>query len=172
MGEERVVLILDGLEPLQDSAGALRDQALKALLQELAARNKGLVVCTTRVRITDIPDDAPRARSIDLDNLDPVHGAEYLRKLGVKGTEEELGKASSDYANHALALTLLGTYLVDFCNADVRRRVEIPKLIVDEVKQGAHARHVMEAYARMFKRKPQLDILRALAYFDPPPEPT
>jgi len=171
MREEPVLLILDGIEPLQDSAGALRDQALKALLQELAASNRGLVVCTTRVRITDVPDDAPRTRSIDLDNLDPVHGAEYLRKLGVQGTEDELRKASSDYANHALALTLLGTYLVDFCNADVRRRVEIPRLIVDEVKQGAHARHVMEAYARMFVGKPELDILRALGYFDRPADP-
>jgi len=127
MREEPVLLILDGLEPVQDSAGALRDQALKALLQELATRNQGLLVCTTRVRITDIPDDVPRACSIDLDNLDPVHGAEYLHKLGVNGTEDERQKASSDYVNHALALTLLGTYLVDFCHADVRRRVEIPK---------------------------------------------
>ncbi len=171
MREEPVLLVLDGLEPLQDSSGAVRDSALQALLKELDARNQGLVVCTTRARITDVPDDAPRARSIDLDNLDPAHGAEYLCKLGVQGTEGELRNASSDYANHALALTLLGTYLVDFCNADVRRRVEIPKLIVDEVKQGAHARHVMEAYARMFAGKPELDIIRALGYFDRPAEP-
>src|SRR5260370_6309346 len=169
MREEPVLLILDGIEPLQESSGALRDSALKALLKELATRNQGLVVCTTRVRITDLPDDAPRTSSIDLDNLDPVHGAEYLRKLGVKGTEDELQEASSDYANHALALTLLGTYLIDFCNADVRRRVEIPKLIVDEVTQGAHARHVMEAYSRMFPAKLDLDILHPLGYFDPPP---
>jgi tetratricopeptide (TPR) repeat protein len=171
MREEPVLLILDGVEPLQDSSGALRDQALKALLQELATRNQGLVVCTTRVRITDVPDDEPRTRSIDLDNLDPVHGAEYLRKLGVQGNEDELRKASSDYANHALALTLLGTYLVDFCNADVRRRVEIPKLIVDEVKQGAHARHVMEAYWRMFKGQAESKVLRGLSFFDRPAEP-
>jgi tetratricopeptide (TPR) repeat protein len=171
MREEPVLLILDGVEPLQDSSGALRDTALKALLQELATRNQGLVVCTTRVRITDVPDDEPRARSIDLDNLDPVHGAEYLRKLGVQGTEDELRKASSDYANHALALTLLGTYLVDFCNADVRRRADIPRLMVDEVEQGAHARQVMEAYAQMFAGKPELDILRAVGYFNRPAEP-
>jgi tetratricopeptide (TPR) repeat protein len=171
MRDESVLLILDGIEPLQDSSGSLRDQALKALLQELATRNQGLVLCTTRVRITDVPDDAPRASSIDLDNLDQAHGAEYLRKLGVQGTDEELRKASSDYGNHALALTLLGTYLADFCNADVRRRVEIPKLIIDELTQGAHARHVMEAYARMFAGKPELDILRALGYFDRPAEP-
>src|ERR1017187_6116770 len=32
--EERVLLLLDGVEPLQDAAGSLRDAALKGLLQE------------------------------------------------------------------------------------------------------------------------------------------
>ena len=169
--EERVLLILDGIEPLQDSSGALRDQALKALLQELATKNRGLVLCTTRVRIEDVPDDDPRALSIDLDNLDPEHGAEYLRHFKVAGTEEELREASAEYGNHALALTLLGSYLADFCDGDVGRRVEIPALMVDDVKQGAHARRLMEGYARMFAGKPELDILRALGYFDRPAEP-
>ncbi|HXB66889.1 MAG TPA: toll/interleukin-1 receptor domain-containing protein [Candidatus Acidoferrales bacterium] len=167
----RVLLILDGCEPLQDAGGDMKDGALKAGLQELATQNKGLVVCTTRVRIHDVPDDAPRARSIDLDNLDQEHGAAYLRHLGVDGTDEELRQASADYANHALALTLLGTYLVDFCDKDVRRRIEIPKLMVDELKAGARARHVMEGYARQFAGKPELEMLRALGYFDRPAEP-
>jgi hypothetical protein len=168
--KERALLILDGCEPLQDSTGNMKDSALKALLQELATQNKGLAVCTTRFRINDIPDDLPRAQSKDLDDLDPEHSAEYLRHLGVVGTEEELREASAAYANHALALTLLGTYLTDFCEKDVRRRIEIPKLIVDEVRAGAHARHVMEGYARMFAGKHELDILYALAYFDRPAE--
>lgn len=141
---ERVLLILDGCEPLQDAAGEMKDSALKVLLQELATQNRGLVVCTTRVRIRDVGDEAPRARSLDLDDLEPEHGAEYLRHLGVAGTEEELREASEDYGNHALALTLLGSYLADFCKGDVRRRVEIPKLLVEEVPKGGHARRVME----------------------------
>jgi TIR domain len=169
--KERVLLLLDGCEPLQDTAGDMKDSALKALLQELATQNKGLVVCTTRVRINDVPDDPPRARSIDLDNLDPEHGAAYLRHLGVEGTEVELREASEAYKNHALALTLLGNYLVDFCDKDVRRRVEIPKLMIEDVKAGVHARHVMEGYARRFAGKPELEILRALSYFDRPAEP-
>src|ERR1017187_737829 len=168
--KERVLLLLDGCEPLQDAAGDMKDSALKALLQELATQNKGLVVCTTRVRINDVPDDPPRAQSIDLDNLDPEHGAEYLRHLGVEGTEEELRQASTAYGNHALALTLLGTYLVDFCDKDVRRRTGSPKVMGDELKAGVHARHVMEGYARKFAGKPELKILRALSFFDRPAE--
>jgi len=70
-----------------------------------------------------------------------------------------------------LALTLLGTYLTDFCGADIRRRVEIPKLIVEEAREGAHARHVIAAYERMFAGKPEGEILRALGHFDRPAEP-
>ena len=169
--QHRALLVLDGGEPLQDASGEMKDSALKALLQELALRNKGLVICTTRVRIEHIPDDPPAAQSIDLDNLTPEYGAEYLRHLKVDGTDEELQDASKAYGNHALALTLLGTYLVDFCDKDVRRRIEIPRLMVDEVKAGAHARHIMAAYARMFEGKPEREILRALAYFDRPADP-
>src|ERR1017187_6279757 len=142
--EERVLLLLDGVEPLQDAAGSLRDAALKALIQELDTANCGLVVCTTRVRL-DIPDDPPRVLSLDLDNLAPEQGAEYLRSLNVEGADEELREASREYWNHALALTLLGTYLADFCEADVRRRIEIPELMVEEGKVYEHARRVIAA---------------------------
>jgi len=94
-----------------------------------------------------------------------------LRHLKVEGTDEELQQASREYWNHALALTLLGTYLTDFCGADIRRRVEIPKLAVEEVREGAHASRVIAAYERVFAGKPELAILRALGHFDRPAEP-
>ncbi len=168
--EEKMLLILDGIEPMQDSAGLLRDSALKALLLELSTKNAGLVLCNTRVRL-DLPDDPPRVLSVDLDNLTPENGAEYLRHLGVHGEQQELEPASKDCGNHALALTLLGTYLVDFLHGDIRRRVEIRELMVDEAKYGAHARRMMAAYERMFQGKPEAALLRALGYFDRPAEP-
>ena len=169
--QDKVLLLLDGVEPLQDSSGDMKDQALKALLQELDTHNAGLALCTTRVRLTDLPDDGDRARSWDLDNLSPEAGLAYLRKLRVEGEDRELKQASKDYGHHALALTLLGRYLVDFCEGDVRREVEIPKLMVDEVKHGGHARRVMAAYEKTFARKPELDMLKGLGYFDRPAEP-
>jgi tetratricopeptide (TPR) repeat protein len=163
--EECVLLLLDGVEPLQDASGSVRDAGLKALLQELATGHRGLVVCTTRVRM-DIPEAIP----LDLDNLTPEQGAEYLCSLKVQGTDEELRQASQECWNHALALTLLGTYLVDFCGADVRRRVDIDGIMVEDVQHGAHARRVIAAYERVFAGMPELDILRALGYFDRPAE--
>ena len=167
---ERILLLLDGVEPLQDATGNVRDMALKALLQEVSTANRGLLICTTRFRM-DIPDDPPRTFSMELDNLTPKQGARYLRKLGVKGMDHELQNASREYWNHALALTLLGTYLVDFCDADIRRRIEIPALMDENLKEAAHARRLFAAYARMFADKPEFDILAALGYFDRPAEP-
>lgn len=173
--QERVLLILDGIEPLQDPGGNLRDLALKALLQELAAHNAGLVLATTRVRLTDVPDalpdEAPHSLSLDLENLDPADGARYLAHLGVRGPDDELRAASEAYDNHALALTLLGTYLVTFCDADIRRRADIRELQVTDIKPGRHARKVMASYAQMYGGQPELDILRALGYFNRPAEP-
>ncbi len=42
MREERVLLILDGMEPLQDASGDLRDAALKALLRGVVRAPPGL----------------------------------------------------------------------------------------------------------------------------------
>lgn len=84
----------------------------------------------------------------------------------MEGRADELQDASREYWNHALALTLLGTYLVDFCGADVRRRVEIPR----QVEQDSHAHRVIAAYERLLG-KPELAILRALGYFNRPAEP-
>ena len=168
--EERVLLLLDGVEPLQDATGALRDSALKALLQELDTSNRGLVLCTTRVRL-DIPDDAPRALSLDLNNLTPEQGAEYLRSLKVEGSVEELQKASREYGNHPLALTLLGTYLADFHDHDITRRVEIRSLVSEEGEPYEHARQIIAAYDQIFAGKPEAAILHAMGYFDRPAEP-
>ena len=168
--EERVLLILDGMEPLQESTGELRDSPLKALLQELRTHNAGMVVCTTRVRIKELPEDE-QCRSCNLDNLHPKDGALLLDHLDVKGTPEELEKASSDYGNHALALTLLGTYLRDFHHGDIRHRTEIRGLLTEESDADGHANRVMASYAKMFEGKPELQLLRALGYFDRPAEP-
>ena len=59
VGEQRALLILDGLEPLQyaptsPTPGELKDQGLAALLKGLAANNHGLCVVTTRYSIPDL----------------------------------------------------------------------------------------------------------------------
>jgi hypothetical protein len=62
VAHRRTLLILDGLEPLQNppgpQEGRVRDPALQALLRELAAFNMGLCVITTRMPVADLADHA------------------------------------------------------------------------------------------------------------------
>jgi hypothetical protein len=169
----RTLLVLDGLEPLQNppgpQEGRVRDPSLQALLRELAAFNTGLCVITTRLPIADIADhehtSAPRR---DLEQLSSDAGAKLLRGLGVKGDEAKLRSASDEFSGHCLALTLLGSYLTDAYNGDVRCRKEVSERLSHDVRQGVHARKVMASYQTWFGEGPELSILRMLGLFDRP----
>ncbi len=186
--QSRALIILDGLEPLQNpppvETGRIKDPALVAFLRELAVQNPGLVVITTRLAVEDLhgftrqplPHPPLQGREgvgsvveIDLDNLSPEAGAAYLSHLGVDGTDAERQDAATDFGGHALALTLLGSYLKRVHHGDIRKHHEIPHL-TDDQKQGAHARRVLESYQRWLKGKPELDILRLMGLFDRPAE--
>ncbi|HET8965954.1 MAG TPA: NACHT domain-containing protein, partial [Candidatus Acidoferrum sp.] len=173
ISHRRTLLILDGLEPLQNppgpQEGRLRDPSLQALLRELAAFNVGLCVITTRTAVADIADhersSAPRR---DLEQLSNDAGAKLLRALGVQGDEAELRSASDEFSGHCLALTLLGSYLTDAYAGDIRCRGEVSNRLAHDVRQGSHARKVMASYQSWFGEGPELSALRLLGLFDRP----
>jgi hypothetical protein len=175
VGHRRTLLVLDGLEPLQNPPGAqegrLRDPAIQALLRELAAFNTGLCVITTRTPVADLADhEGSSALRRDLEHLSSRAGAQLLRALGVKGDEAELRSASDEFSGHCLALTLLGSYLTDAYNGDIRSRNEVSGHLASDVRQGAHARKVMKSYQTWFGEGPELSVLRMLGLFDRPAE--
>jgi hypothetical protein len=55
---------------------------------------------------------------------------------------------------HCFALALLGSYLTDAYNGDIRCRSEVSGHLAHDVRQGSHARQVMDA--RLTKRRLQL----------------
>ena len=173
VAHRRTLLVLDGLEPLQNppgpQEGRLREPSLQALLRELAAFNSGLCVITTRLPVADIADhERTSALRRDLEQLSSEAGAKLLRALGVKGDAEKLRGASDEFNGHCLALTLLGSYLTDAYNGDIRCCKEVSKRLADDVRQGAHARKVMESYQIWFGEGPELSVLRMLGLFDRP----
>ncbi|WP_148270408.1 hypothetical protein [Haliscomenobacter hydrossis] len=182
---ERCLLILDGTEPLQyppgtpgGLGGKLKDPALAALLRELAFQQPGLCLLSTRVAIENLAGiEAPKHQCRQLENFDNKEGALFLKNLGVRGKLAELEAAAEEYKGHALALRLLGNYLVDLLDGDVRQRDRIPHLTDDDT-QGQHARRVMQAYAHWFEQghheaggsgtPPELTLLRLMGLFDRP----
>jgi hypothetical protein len=80
--------------------------------------------------------------------------------------EAELRSASNEFSGHCFALTLLGSYLTDAYNADIRCRGEVSRHLAHDVRQGAHARRVMESYQTWIGEGPELAVLRTLGLFD------
>jgi serine/threonine protein kinase len=175
VAHRRTLLVLDGLEPLQNPPGAqegrLRDPSLQALLRELAGFNTGLCVITTRMPVADLSDhEGSSALRRHLEYLSSDAGAQLLRALGVKGDEAGLRSASDEFSGHCLALTLLGSYLTDAYNGDIRSRNEVTGHLAHDVRQGAHAQKVMQSYQTWFGEGPELSVLRMLGLFDRPAE--
>jgi hypothetical protein len=173
IAHRRTLLVLDGLEPLQNppgpQEGRVREPALQALLRELAAFNGGLCVITTRLPVADIADhERTSALRRELEHLSSDSGAKLLRALGVKGDEQKLRSASDEFSGHCLALTLLGSYLTDAYHGDIRCRKEVSERLSHDVRQGVHARKVMESYQTWFGEGPELSVLRMLGLFDRP----
>ena len=169
----RTLLVLDGLEPLQNppgpGEGRVREPSLQALLRELAAFNKGLCVIATRIPVADIADyERTSALRRDLEQLSSDAGVKLLQALGVKGEEEKLRNASEEFSGHCLALTLLGSYLTDAYDGDIRFRKEVSERLAHDVRQGVHARKVMESYQIWFGEGPEVSLLRMLGLFDRP----
>ncbi|MES1241973.1 MAG: hypothetical protein ABUT39_10175 [Acidobacteriota bacterium] len=173
--QEKTLLVLDGVEPLQHPpshplAGRLKDPGLAALLKSLAGANPGLCVVTTRERITDLDAFPTTAPQDDLEALSPEAGAELLKALGVKGKDSELLAASKRFGNHALTLSLLGGYLTRACGGDIRRYKEV-NVAGAAKRKGGHALRVIGTYASWLGEGPELAALRLLGLFDRPASP-
>jgi hypothetical protein len=178
--KRRVLLVLDGVEPLQHGPGPqlglLKDQGLRALLRHVAAAPPaaahGLVVLTSRLAITDLArfrDGA--APVVDVEHLSDMAGAALLNDNHVWGTDRELQKASRDFGGHPLALQLLAGLLDETQNGDVRRRDRIRAFLADpENPRHDHARRVLESYEREWLAgQPELlAIMQLVGLFDRP----
>ena len=154
----RVLLVLDGLEPLQHGPGPqpgqLKDQGLRALLRRFAAApaqaDPSLIVLTSRLAVADIKrfkDGA--APVVDVERLSDEAGAHLLRDNNVWGIGAELKAAARDFGGHPLALTLLSSLIKETQNGDVRRRDHIRGLLADaDNPRHDQARRVIESYEK------------------------
>lgn len=173
IGTSRGLLVLDGLEPLQYPPGAaqlgcLRDPGIDALLKGLAYRNPGLCVVTTRVMVNELVD-RQMVQLVELEHLTVDAGAELLASYKLKANQQQLEDASKEYEGHALALNLLGSYLVAAHGGDIRRRDKI-RALTKERNFGSHAKKVMACYEIWLKDKPELALLYLMGLFDRPAE--
>jgi len=183
----RMLLVLDGLEPLQylpkspETEGGIKDASIKALLEGLAAPGwHGLCLVTTRVPLAIVTTGdlggSRRTHDVETLDLDPLSvgaAAELLVSLIGPGEDRlDVHDAVKDVGCHALAVTLLGKYLRQVHGGDLRQRFELAKRI-HKIDEGGHARRIMESYVRWLTdshRLLELDVLNMIGLFDRPVE--
>jgi len=184
---ERTLLMLDGLEPLQqppgDYGGEFKDPAMKAFLRGLALHNPGLCILTSRTDITDLTDFERTGGSClryPLFALDQSTARLLLRELRVRGLDRELDDAIAWFHGHAYDLNLLGNYLAQCTDDhDIRGWQErFPILREDERihpvpdaagKRAGHGRRMLRAYERWLgPNSASMAALRLLGVFDRP----
>jgi hypothetical protein len=194
--KERVLLLLDGLEPLQDAPnvnkGRFKDKGLAELVKLLAAHNPGLVLLTTRQEVPELVGFGPLVINHPLEDLSDSAGADLLVELGVHGRQRDLEAAVREVQGHALSVTLLGTYLAEVCGGDIRHRdqfdfahivlspEEQSELLTDKtIVPAKRAGKVMRGYLAQFDKLakegasdglggPELALLNLLGLFDRP----
>lgn len=153
VGARRALLFLDGLEPLQYPPGSmygyLKDPALGTLVAGLSAQNAGLCIITTRVPLPELAAGKSNITpEIELPPLSDTAGAVLLERLGAtRGTAAERESVARRLGGHAFSIQLMGTYLAEVYNGDIRRAGEVVLLDQDS-PAGEQARQILETYER------------------------
>jgi hypothetical protein len=182
LAKRRVLLVLDGVEPLQHGLdqyeGELKDAGLRALLRRFAYQPPieahGLVVLTSRLAVKDVARwKDGSAPVLDVGQLSGEASAALLRDNGAWGTDTELRTASQAFGGHPLALGLLASFLKETQFGDVRRldRMRDFNFSADrENPRHDHARRVMESYERewLAGRPVEHAIMHVVGLFDRP----
>ena len=167
--KERVLLLLDGLEPLQDAPsvnkGPVQGQGPRRAGEEARQPKR-------RPHGADHEAGGAGARRPRLAGRQPSAGrpsdhagAELLVELGVHGRQRDLEAAVRELQGHALSVTLLGTYLAEVCGGDIRHRdqfdfahialspAERSELLTDRtIVPAKRAAKVMRGYLAQFDK--------------------
>lgn len=132
-GEQAHLLVLDGLERIQSEGkgdgrawGELEDHRLKNLLRSIAAGlGKTRAIITSRFKLSDLAQWEHRGyHGIELDTLDAQGALTLLRAWQVKGTDDTLQALAESLGRHALSVSVLGSYLKNYCKGDPAAAVE------------------------------------------------
>jgi Domain of unknown function (DUF4062) len=167
------LIVLDGLERVQEDAGGgrvrgeLSDHSLKLLLRAMAAglgRARALV--TSRYPLVDLEPWTKRGyRDTSLDDLSPNAAVAVLRGWGVVGNDDALRAAAAQVGNHALSVTVLGSYLRFFAAGRIEA---VQKFDLDTVKgddpRAAKLARVLAFYAERLPEE-ERELLARLSVF-------
>lgn len=156
LSEDRGLLILDGLEPLQsapgDRTGAIYDTELRRFLQRIQFSNSGCCIVTTRVSPTDISGQYKKSVSLyQLDNLRETDAVSMLQSIGVRGSTEQISEAARAVNCNPMTLRLLGNYLRLMHDGRAAMWRELD-LLDEDAKQGNSIIKMLRQYSRWLEK--------------------
>jgi hypothetical protein len=112
------LLILDGLEEVQNLDGSLQRNGIKELLSYFAnGRHNVFCLITSRLYVRDLIG-FNKFTKLEVNSLNDNEGIEMLRKLGVKGDGNILNSLITGWKDSVIALKLLGNFVVRFHAGD------------------------------------------------------
>ena len=166
---EGALLVLDGMEPLQADFGADRgrvtDPALAGLLRAFTWADSGLCLITTREPLTELMH-RETVQALDLDRLSPEAGRAVLRTGGVIGTDEELETLARQFGPHALAITLLASWLHEQPGHRPEAAASLQELSEVADSELRPARRVLAGFEQLLGEGPEIEVLRILGLFE------
>lgn len=176
VAKESTVLVLDGIEPLQQISedeklnGLVKDRGLAALLEELVkSPGKALCLASSRLPIPDVSiADGSYFKEKTLGLLPPDGALLLLRQRGVRGEDDELGSMAERCGYHPLALVLAAEFCHTFLQgraAEFLQREWQPKTC------KAHASTIMTWFDSALADENQAldrELARILGLFDRP----
>ena len=169
--ERRVLLVLDGMEVMQeesgDDFGAIRSPDLKRLLELFAqADHQSHCVVTSRVPLLDFLSHTAVTQH-DVNRLTPADGRQLLRNLDVAGDERDYDRIIEDWEGHALTVSLVGTYLREqgmSASEYVQDIFDEVEQFEDEVPRYQRVRRVLTRYDKSLSNA-QKAFLKLFAVF-------
>jgi hypothetical protein len=174
MSHRRTLLILDGLEPLQNppgpEEGRVREPSLQALLRELAAFNRGFASSPHGCRSLISQITSALRSCVATWNIYPaMRVRSCFKRWALKGLKKQC-EGKRRVRRPLSCPDAAGSYLTNAYDGNIRCRDEVSKRLAHDVRQGAHARKVMESYQTWFGEGPELSVLCMLGLFDRPAE--
>jgi tetratricopeptide (TPR) repeat protein len=153
---KRVIFILDGLEVMQyqtgDQYGLLKSNDLRNFLEYFGSSDhNSFCLITSRAPMLDLMDYITYNHR-DVMRMSEIDGRNLLRKVGVKGKDEELDKVVKDWDGYALILSLIGACLKEKHDGDVTHASEIDPPTSEE-KRHERVHRVLCRYDKYLKEE-------------------
>lgn len=157
-------VLLDGLERVQSEGGdgrargELADHAAKALLRFLTQGfGRTRVLITTRFPVCDLANWEGRGyRRQQLGDLSSSAAVALLREWGVRGSRAQLEEAAVRFGNHALSVSVLGSFIGSYWKGDIEKALDLSvDHFADTDNTAAKLRRLLSEYGRKFDKEEQ-----------------